>query len=79
VGPRAVLDAEKNSHLSPGIEPQNSDHPLRSLVAMPTALSRLLPKLSAHANVSGTNKIVTVMAAAVLTPVLLSCSTAHGW
>jgi hypothetical protein len=32
---------EKNSQLPPGIEPQNPDHPARSLVAIPTELSRL--------------------------------------
>jgi hypothetical protein len=32
---------EKNSQTSPGIKPWNADRPARSLVAMPTELSRL--------------------------------------
>jgi hypothetical protein len=45
VGPRAVLDAvvkrKVPSPPPPGIEPQNPDRPARSLVAIPTELSRL--------------------------------------
>jgi hypothetical protein len=32
---------EKNSQPSPGIEPENPDHPSRILVAIPAELSRL--------------------------------------
>jgi hypothetical protein len=35
---------EKNSQSPPGIEPYNPDRPTRSLVAVPTELSRLLIK-----------------------------------
>jgi hypothetical protein len=43
VGPRAILDAvvKRKIPSPPGIEPQNPDCPVRSLVAIPTELSRL--------------------------------------
>jgi hypothetical protein len=44
MGPRAILDAVvKSSQPPPGIEPHSHDRPARSLVAIPTELSRILP------------------------------------
>jgi hypothetical protein len=45
VGPRAVMDSgeEKNSQTPLGIDPQNPDCPVPSLVAILTKLSHLPP------------------------------------
>jgi hypothetical protein len=62
VGPRAVLDAVvKRKMPSPpppaGLEPKNPDRPARSLVAIPTELSRLF---GTHCAISFMYKLVSV-------------------
>jgi hypothetical protein len=59
VGPRTVLSGlEQNFQPPPGIEPQNPDHPARSLVAIPTELSRLLKMTNSFSNIH-TPQVIT--------------------